>query len=588
MNGITDMAVDKEGYLWATSSGGVARWNLADHTCTRYAVEPGLRDHRFNSVAAAPDGTLWFGTADGVAHFDGTGWTTYGYEDGLPSEWFRSIFVAPDGAVWAGTLREGVARFDGQTWMAYTEKDGLVDDAVMAIAAAPDGAVWFGTCGLTGPASPEPPRCYGVSRFDGQSWTTFTEADGLGYNRVSAIAVAADGALWFATLPISWEDVSGKGGVSRFDGAGWLTFNEDNGLASNLVYAIAVAPDGALWFGTAEGVSRYDGAGWTTYTEVDGLADNQVNAITVAPDGALLFGTASGVSRFDGQTWETYAIPGPAENWTQVIAVGNDGVLWASSGDLGPDGPGKGVSRFDGQTWTNYTAADGLGDNTVLAMAIAPDNTAWFATGNSTGVTRFDGQTWTTFTTQDGLVSDDVYYLALVADGSVWASSSQGASRFDGAAWTSFNRASGMLAAGDGQVWFAPSENLIVRFDGRNWTNYSVKGQGTPICMAAAPNGTVWVGNYSGAWHFDGQNWTRYTDENGLPGKTVYAVAAAPDGVIWFGTDAGAARFDGTTWLIFTREDGLVDDVVVSIAVAPDGAVWFGTYQGISRYLPPD
>ena len=34
-----------------------------------------------------------------------------------------------------------------------------------------------------------------------------------------------------------------------------------DGLASNVVHAIAVAPDGALWFGTEGGVSRYLPAG---------------------------------------------------------------------------------------------------------------------------------------------------------------------------------------------------------------------------------------------------------------------------------------------------------------------------------------
>jgi ligand-binding sensor domain-containing protein len=60
--------------------------------------------------------------------------------------------------------------------------------------------------------------------------------------------VAPDGALWFGT---------GWSGVSRFDGETWTSFTTDDGLVSNGVHSIAVAPDGALWFGTAGGVSRY-------------------------------------------------------------------------------------------------------------------------------------------------------------------------------------------------------------------------------------------------------------------------------------------------------------------------------------------
>jgi len=75
-----------------------------------------------------------------------------------------------------------------------------------------------------------------------------------------------------------------------------------------------------LWFGTADGVSRFDGQTWTTYTEEDGLADNSVYAIAVDADGTLWFGTADGVSRFDGQTWTTYTEEdGLASNWVYAI-----------------------------------------------------------------------------------------------------------------------------------------------------------------------------------------------------------------------------------------------------------------------------
>jgi ligand-binding sensor domain-containing protein len=55
------------------------------------------------------------------------------------------------------------------------------------------GAVWFGTTG-------------GASRFDGETWTTYTTADGLAHDQVNAIAIGPDGAVWFGT----------SGGVSRY------------------------------------------------------------------------------------------------------------------------------------------------------------------------------------------------------------------------------------------------------------------------------------------------------------------------------------------------------------------------------------
>jgi len=238
----------------------------------------------------------------GVSRFDGQTWTTYTTDDGLADNSVESIAVASDGVLWFGTEKGGVSCFDGETWTTYTADDGLVDNEVSTIAVAPDGALWFGTYGI---ASQDPrfsarlgPEEGGVSRFDGTTWTTYTADDGLAGNWVSAITVAPDGALWFGSADV-WPGTQQRGGVSRFDGETWTTYTEDDGLAAGYsVASIAVALDGALWVGTWGGASRFDGETWTTYTTDDGLGGGWVNSIAVAPDGALWFGTTSGVSRY--------------------------------------------------------------------------------------------------------------------------------------------------------------------------------------------------------------------------------------------------------------------------------------------------
>jgi ligand-binding sensor domain-containing protein len=154
---------------------------------------------------------------------------------------------------------------------------------------AADGTLWFGTWGG------------GVSRFDGQTWTAFTTpvdgtgADGLISNEVWSVAVAPDGALWFGTAC----------GVSRYveDTQTWSAWTNKEGLAHDKVYVVALAPDGTPYLGTENGVSRLTGAGanhtWETIRGADGLADDRVRTIAVAPDGALWFGTwHGGVSRY--------------------------------------------------------------------------------------------------------------------------------------------------------------------------------------------------------------------------------------------------------------------------------------------------
>src|SRR5206468_11777378 len=110
----------------------------------------------------------------------------------------------------------------------------------------------------------------------------------------SAVAVAP-GQLWVGTL---------GGGLRRIDGRGTAPqdtrhLTQLDGLPSNLIMALAVGPDGALWVTTDKGVSRLRETGvavtLTTFAALDGLAlpvrdvaVDAVGTVWLATDGGLL------------------------------------------------------------------------------------------------------------------------------------------------------------------------------------------------------------------------------------------------------------------------------------------------------------
>jgi len=100
-------------------------------------------------------------------------WRTYDVTDGLAGLDVRSIYPDREGNLWFGTWG-GVSRYDGDTFTTFTTENGLVDDAVWSICQDRKGNIWFGTEG-------------GVSRFDGENFTTLTTQDGLASNHVLAI-----------------------------------------------------------------------------------------------------------------------------------------------------------------------------------------------------------------------------------------------------------------------------------------------------------------------------------------------------------------------------------------------------------------
>jgi ligand-binding sensor domain-containing protein len=97
------------------------------------------------ALIVAPDERIWVGTwGGGAASFDGRQWRNYTTEDGLAGNIVYSIAASPDGVLWFGT-NHGLSRYDGERWVNYGHRDGLLDDNVYALAIDPGGDIWVGT-----------------------------------------------------------------------------------------------------------------------------------------------------------------------------------------------------------------------------------------------------------------------------------------------------------------------------------------------------------------------------------------------------------------------------------------------------------
>ena len=310
-----------------------------------------------------------------------------------------------------------------QKWTTYTVANGLASNSVISVAIDAQSNKWFGTQGS------------GVSKFDGVQWTTYNISNsdlagknGLG-NYVGAIAVDLEGSKWFG------GGTMGNYGVSKFAGTTWTTYTNVNGLAGNYVTAIAVDKQGNKWFGTqGNGVSKYDGTTWTNFTVSNGLIGNWVNAIAIDKQGNKWFGArtydthglipSGGVSKFNDTNWTNYdTSKGLAGIFVSSIAFDGQGNKWFGT-------YGGGVSKFDGTTWTSYTTKNGLVSNKVIAVAIDRQGNKWFGTEGS-GASRFDNTTWTTYSTASGsagncLAGNVVYGIAIDNLGNKWFGTSDG------------------------------------------------------------------------------------------------------------------------------------------------------------------
>src|SRR5262245_11958900 len=147
----------------------------------------------------------------------------------------------------------------------WRQPQGLPQDSVYTITQTRDGYIWLGTKG-------------GVTRFDGVRFTTFDDSNKsqLRENEVWALLEGDDSSLWIGTY---------GGGVSRLKDGRFTVYTVKEGLASNFVAALCKDQEGNIWIGTDGGLSCFKDERFTNYTVKDGLVHNAARSLYCDRDG---------------------------------------------------------------------------------------------------------------------------------------------------------------------------------------------------------------------------------------------------------------------------------------------------------------
>jgi ligand-binding sensor domain-containing protein len=304
------------------------------------------------------------------------------------------IFQDKAGSFWFGTDGEGVCRYDGWSFTDYTEKDGLCSNFVRNIAEDQNGTIWFGTRD-------------GICRFEGNAFTTLAERDiHRSTGGPARRSQGEPGILWFAA----------RDGAYRLDGKSCsyvalsqadvdVRFRQDHpeiNRAPYAVYSVLEDRSGIAWFGTEQrGVCRYDGTTFT-YLTAQGLNNAAVRCIFQDQTGCLWFGSnGAGVCRYDGRTLTNFTEQkglGNAEFPTTL--VGRPGTLarvWTvaedRAGNLWFGTIHSGAWRYDGRDLVNFTVEDGLTSNANWTIYKDRAGDLWFGTCGG-GVCKYDGRTF--------------------------------------------------------------------------------------------------------------------------------------------------------------------------------------------------
>jgi ligand-binding sensor domain-containing protein/DNA-binding NarL/FixJ family response regulator len=360
---------------------------------------------------------------EGLARWTGERWQTIGIAQGLESDAVTSLFQDREGSLWIGMWGAGIARWPspGQ-WTNWTTADGLPNPIVWAVRRQGSN-LWVGTD-------------RGLVRFDeGFAAKTWVQKNGLAGDRVKALAIAPDGAVWAASNP---------GGISRIDPVTLAirSYGASSGLTDDRVNAIHIGPDERLWASTADGLFRSTGLGPNLRFEREtppagksGVDQFRMPEHTVymrfATDreGHVWIATAKGLLQWDQGKWTRItAADGLRGDELRTVLATDDGSIWVAYRE--PLGLSRVTFAANGLNIEHVTKGSGLPSDYVLFLGLDARRQMWVGTDN--GVAAGAPGHWKIWTHEDGLLSDDCASNAFLADvdGTVWVGTLKGLSHF--------------------------------------------------------------------------------------------------------------------------------------------------------------
>lgn len=546
-----------------------------------YGKLHGLKHGNVRCMLQDNAGNVWFGTnGGGVSKYNGKTFSTFTESEGLSSNLINCMFQDSNQNIWLGTADKGVVRFDGKSFINYKEKNGIAGNNIQSIMQDKSGAIWFASKGG------------GVSKLFKNKFTNYKSIHGLANNNVNKILSDGYGNTWFAT----------DSGISKFDGKTFFTITEKEGLPYNKVLCAYSDSKQNLWFGTdGKGAFEFNGKTFLTYTEKEGLANNVVKDIIKDSEGKLWFSTfGGGISKFDGNSFTTYnESQGLIKNIVFCSMQDNGGNLWFGIQDCG-------VSKFNGKTFTTFNENDGLANNVVLGITEDKNSNLWL--GSNGGVSMFDGKSFATFTDKEGLPNKVVLCLLQDRLGNFWfGTNGGGVAKFDGKTFTHFTEKDGlqnnfvysMSEDRNGNIWFGTGKGVSV-YNGNNSTKGADKLFGTITnfgkkqglsdneirSIIQDKQGRTWFCTLGdGIIMYDGNVFTNYNKDSGLPSNLIISALQDKNGRFWFGTlGEGVLQFDGKTFTSFTKKEGLTNNMVFDILEDSRGNIWFATRFGLSMF----
>ncbi len=456
-----------------------------------------------------------------------------GIEQGLDSEYIFSILEDSRSNLWFGHYSYGVTKYDGETYTTFTDSLGVLSSKnVWSMVEDDDGNIWL-SCIESG-----------LVKYDGHSFFNYSEAQGFLGNQVFSMTKDSAGNIWFGTTK----------GVAKYANGKFTYFDERSGLSGNIVISLLEDSNGNVWMGTTSGITVYTESQFIKYTPEDGIPPNNVISFFEDTEKNIWFGT------YDG-----------------------------------------GVCKLNGTSLSIYTEEEGLINNSIKGIQQDDNGNIWFGS-NIGGLCKFDGKTFEHISIKEGLPSDRIRTMLIDSGQNLWGGTEGGGvfklklNSFVNRTPTpkaneiqEYGRIFAMFMDSEENFWLANMAGELIKYDGKKFTSIG-KEQNFyyHVIYSAAEdhNKNIWMGTWYGLVKFDGEKCIKYDKESGLKHQRPYHILVDKTNAIWFpGYNAGITKVDQGKAITFTLSPNPEENWAYCLLEDKKGNIWVATeYLGLCKY----
>lgn len=598
-----------DGYVWAATGDGLARFDGVKFTGFNTANSPGLLTNRLKFLAETADGSVWTsGEESGLFRYQNGEFSSFFtdndgqngkilslYADKAAnrlliltekelSVWRNEKFVRQDLPI---SIKPYFALLDN-TGALCVKQDGVVrrfapdgnseynlsadspESLLTMVHKTGDGAVWIGT----------------FYRHDPRRATLYTFKNGeisivnnLPAAFINQILEDRKGNVWLAI------GSQGKGGLSQIENGKIRAYGKDEGFFGSSVSALLEDREGGIWAATADnGLTRFGEQLITSFTRrKNGLSSDNIYPLYEDADGIVWLGAwrdglekRGGLDKYENGVFTNFATKGQITSYlVTAIFKDRDGVLW-----IGAYG---GVTRYKDGKFTQFTKKNNFVGEEVYAITQDFSGNLWF--GTEAGLTVLRAGAFTNFTTADGLPHNEVKFLLEATDKTLWIATRGGLASLKDGQMTNYRelpaiQIRSIYEDADGTLWFGTYDGGLIRRRNGEFRTITVKdglSDNGAFQILEDDFGRFWISSNRGIYRVNKQELNDFAD-----GKTnsVTSVAySVEDGMLDAESNGGVqpagfkSRTDGRLWFPTQKGVVVIDPKALPINLQPPNVV---------------